>query len=195
MNKMQRQVLEFHEVMDHAINTAPTLYEPKRKLRADLIAEECVETVAALTGHRVRLIIEAGEQSKEFVKEEPSPDIVAAIDGFCDIMYVVLGAAITMGVDLEPVFDIVHAANMAKAGGPIRPDGKRLKPEGWKPPAVAEELKRQWLAKNLSPVPVDKCLTCGGDASDRRLVHYAGTYARPCASMFHFEDVDPPSAP
>jgi predicted HAD superfamily Cof-like phosphohydrolase len=30
---------------------------------------------------------------------------------------------------------------MAKAGGPTRADGKKLKPEGWEPPRIKEMLK------------------------------------------------------
>ena len=29
---------------------------------------------------------------------------------------------------------------MAKVGGPIREDGKRLKPEGWEPPNITKVL-------------------------------------------------------
>lgn len=39
-----------------------------------------------------------------------------------------------MPVDLEPFWLEVVRANMAKVGGPIREDGKRLKPAGWTPP-------------------------------------------------------------
>jgi predicted HAD superfamily Cof-like phosphohydrolase len=41
----------------------------------------------------------------------------------------------------------VHRANMAKAGGPKRADGKHMKPEGWTPPDVAGELVKQWWKK------------------------------------------------
>lgn len=43
-----------------------------------------------------------------------------------------------LGVDLRPFFKEVHRTNMLKTSGPIREDGKRMKPPGWKPPRLAE---------------------------------------------------------
>lgn len=93
-------------------------------LRADLIAEEAAETVAA---------IRAG-------------DMIETIDGLCDLIYVCIGAAVCFGVPLQPFWDEVHESNMRKGDGPMRADGKRLKPEGWQGPRIAElyaELVRQ----------------------------------------------------
>lgn len=47
------------------------------------------------------------------------------------------------GIDLRPVWSEVHAANMRKTTGPVREDGKRLKPEGWQPPDIAGVLRAQ----------------------------------------------------
>ncbi len=47
-------------------------------------------------------------------------------------------AASGLSVDLVPFFREVHRTNMLKVSGPIREDGKRLKPEGWQPPRIAE---------------------------------------------------------
>jgi predicted HAD superfamily Cof-like phosphohydrolase len=47
-----------------------------------------------------------------------------------------------MGVDLQPFFEEVHRANMTKAGGPKREDGKQLKPVNWRPPDMAAVLTR-----------------------------------------------------
>lgn len=41
-----------------------------------------------------------------------------------------------LGIDLRPFFLEVHRTNMLKTTGPVREDGKRLKPEGWKPPRI-----------------------------------------------------------
>lgn len=115
MHSVQRDVSEFHRVVvgiDDPVT--PAIRRPA--LRAELIREEARETVDA---------IEAG-------------DLVGAIDGFCDLLCVVYGAALEFGVvDLAPFWDEVHRTNMAKAGGPLREDGKRLKPSGWTPPDIA----------------------------------------------------------
>jgi predicted HAD superfamily Cof-like phosphohydrolase len=39
-------------------------------------------------------------------------------------------------------------ANDAKLEGEIREDGKRLKPEGWQPPKIGEELLLQGWSGN-----------------------------------------------
>lgn len=104
MNKMQRQVEQFNR----AIKAQPSL-----ELVIKLIREEVDE------------LIEGLEEGNE----------VKTIDGACDSIVVILGAIMhRVGVDLEPFFDEVQRTNMQKATGPIREDGKRLKPEGWKEP-------------------------------------------------------------
>jgi hypothetical protein len=63
------------------------------------------------------------------------------IDAICDIEVVIHNTSNAMGIDIEPFFQEVHRANMAKAGGPVREDGKRLKPPGWVPPRIEEILE------------------------------------------------------
>jgi predicted HAD superfamily Cof-like phosphohydrolase len=129
MHNVQRDVSDFHrEVVGIADPVTPAIRRPA--LRAELIREEARETVDA---------IEAG-------------NLVAAIDGFCDLLCVVYGAALEFGIDLEPFWDEVHRTNMAKAGGPLREDGKRLKPPGWTPPDIAGIL-RSMAAENAQVTP------------------------------------------
>jgi predicted HAD superfamily Cof-like phosphohydrolase len=113
---VQADVRAFHEALDIPVGDSPALRRPE--LRAELIREEAAETVTA---------IEAG-------------DFIGAIDGLCDLLCVVYGAAVEWGIDLRPFWAEVHRTNMAKAGGPVRADGKRLKPEGWTPPNIAAVL-------------------------------------------------------
>jgi hypothetical protein len=115
---VQRDVSDFHRVVV-GISDADTVAMRRPKLRAALIEEEARETVEA---------IRAG-------------DLVEAIDGMCDLLCVVYGTAAEFGIDLAPFWDEVHRTNMAKAGGPVREDGKRLKPPGWKPPDIAGLLR------------------------------------------------------
>ena len=68
------------------------------------------------------------------------------IDATHDLDYVVEGTRLECGVDGAPIAAEVHRANMAKAHGPMREDGKRLKPEGWTPPDIEGELVKQgWV--------------------------------------------------
>lgn len=117
VNRMQRQVTDFHRLLE-----IPIGYRPKIR-RGDL---------------RTRLIY---EEADEFASAVEAGDLPEAIDGLCDLIYVALGAAVEFGVDLEPFFDEVHLSNLRKAGGPKRADGKALKPEGWTKPQIAALLK------------------------------------------------------
>lgn len=115
---VQKQVEEFHRALDIPVGAFPAFR--RRGLRAELIREEAEETINA---------IYAG-------------DLVETIDGLCDLLCVTYGAAVEFGVDLAPYWEEVHRTNMAKKGGPVREDGKRLKPEGWVAPDIAGILER-----------------------------------------------------
>lgn len=119
MNDWQSMVREFNVKFGATVGNGPAIRDAD--LRASLIEEEAKETVDA---------IKAG-------------DLVAAVDGLCDLIYVAVGAAVAFGVDLAPLFSEVHRSNMAKDGGAKRPDGKILKPHGWRPPRIAELLADQ----------------------------------------------------
>lgn len=109
-------VREWHRKFNVSIGFAPEIRNAE--LRASLIEEEARETVDAIR----------------------SGNLVEAIDGMCDLLYVVYGTAVSFGVELEPFFYEVHRSNMAKEGGAVREDGKILKPAGWQPPRIAEML-------------------------------------------------------
>jgi len=72
-----------------------------------------------------------------------------------DIWYGSLECAAKKGINLSSVFDLVHAANMRKIN-PItgmcekRADGKIVKPAGWCPPNIAEEMQRQAMKGSFS---------------------------------------------
>jgi predicted HAD superfamily Cof-like phosphohydrolase len=134
MHKPQRQVEEFHRAFGVTIGESPAIRDAA--LRARLILEEAAEAAEALVGGRAA---QALVDELKF-NDEAKPDLVAAIDALCDIPYVTYGTAVAMGIDLEPFFDEVHRSNMAKIGGPVRADGKRLKPPGWRPPNIAGVL-------------------------------------------------------
>ena len=62
------------------------------------------------------------------------------LDALIDLIYVVIGAGVALGHDMQGAWDEVHRTNMAKLdanGEPIlRADGKILKPAGWIPPRL-----------------------------------------------------------
>lgn len=77
-------------------------------------------------------------------------DITELAKELCDVIYIALGTAITYGIYLPAVWDAVHASNLLKAGGPVREDGKKLKPEGWTKPNIHAILEEQGKEEILS---------------------------------------------
>lgn len=121
MTDLQRKVYEFRTALELPIGD---YFDPKVRnglLHVALLVEEVAEFAAAVA---------AG-------------DLVAAADAIADIEVIANGAAVDFGLDMSPIVDDVHAANMRKVGGPVRADGKRLKPPGWVGPDVAGVIERQ----------------------------------------------------
>lgn len=118
-----QDIVDFHrEVMQDDFPTKPYVPEPKySNLRFALVKEEMEETLQAIF----------------------DDDLAEVADGICDSIVVLLGTAVTYGIDIRPVWDKVQEANMAKKSGPMREDGKRLKPQDWEHPDVESEIKRQ----------------------------------------------------
>ncbi len=129
------------------INGKPTTFKDYLLARRDWIIEECFELSVA-TGME---------------------DIAGIIDALVDLLYFIHGTAVSIGIDLDPFFEIVHKANMDKffdcpdcsgmgkksdllicsrcLGSGItamyKDDGKLTKPAGWTPPDLTKELERQ----------------------------------------------------
>lgn len=115
------------------------------------VAEFMREVAKQDTPERLRLVSVAtrnlrisliAEEMSELEKAIGYADLLLMADGLCDLLYVVIGTAVAYGMDLEPLFDEVHRSNMAKASGPMAPNGKQLKPEGWTPPDLAPILTK-----------------------------------------------------
>jgi predicted HAD superfamily Cof-like phosphohydrolase len=111
MNKHQEMVRDFHKAFGLTISESPSFpSERDAKLRVSLIAEEV-------------------DEFKEAVEER---DMTKAADALADILYVVYGAGVTFGIDLEEVYSEVHRSNMTKVwpDGTVhrRSDGKVEKP-------------------------------------------------------------------
>lgn len=141
---VQRDVAAFHEALELTIGETPAIRDAD--LRASLILEEAAETAESLTGRKVECSLGVSDSARR------ERSLAGAIDGLCDLLAVVYGAAVTFGIDLAPFWEEVHRTNMAKVGGPKRADGKQLKPEGWTPPDI------EGLLAELYP---DVCRKCG----------------------------------
>ena len=119
-----RDIYDFHKVCGHHIGEKPSIPPVEVfKLRWNLIKEEMEETLEALF----------------------KDDLEKIADGIADSIVVLLGTAVSYGIDIRLIWDEVHRTNMAKVGGPKRPDGKSLKPEGWEPPKIKGLLIEQGM--------------------------------------------------
>ena len=118
-----RDLCEFHQTFDLHIGRDGPKPPPNevKYLRLSLHSEEYGELTRAIN----------------------TVDMPGIADGIVDLAYVILGTAVSYGIDIRPIWDAVHEANMAKVSGGKRADGKILKPAGWHPPPVAELLAKQ----------------------------------------------------
>ena len=140
------QLIEFHTAMGQPILDHPTVPSYERiRLRAELVMEEAFEFLLSCFGDSDEQVMIRIAVRELIAREKPSVDMVGLADALADIDYVVEGTRLEFGIDGRPIADEVHRSNMAKVGGPVRADGKRMKPEGWTPPDIVGELRKQGL--------------------------------------------------
>ena len=126
MRSAQLNLRDFHEKFGLTVNDTPTI-------PGDDVLQ-----------FRVNLI---NEEAEEFEQAAKARNLVEMADALADVIYVALGAAVSLGIDLEPVFEEVHRSNMTKvwSDGQVRrrEDGKVIKPPTYSPANIAQELERQ----------------------------------------------------
>lgn len=139
MMKQQKQVEEFLRSANYPILKCPTgsMNKPIQ------LPDERKESLRDYLITREEWLL---EECKEFVDALGKGNWAGIADALVDKLYFIIGTAVTLGIDLEPLFDLVHTANMKKFTEPTyrESDGKLGKPEGWKPPDIGTELERQW---------------------------------------------------
>ncbi|MGP0593449.1 MazG nucleotide pyrophosphohydrolase domain-containing protein [Nitrospira sp. T9] len=122
MNDAQRMVQEFHKQFEIHVSPTPSIPdEPTQILRKRLIQEEF-------------------DELQEAMREKDLPSIAKEL---ADLLYVVYGTAVSLGIDMEPVFQEVHRSNMSKVGGHKREDGKWVKPPTYSPAQLDDLLAAQ----------------------------------------------------
>jgi len=126
-------VEDFHKEFNISIESKPCIPSEKNsKLRVELIEEELTELKDALE----------------------AKDVVEVADALGDLMYVVLGCAVSCGIDVEPVFMEIHRSNMTKKGGYKAENGKWMKPDTFVKP-------------NLLPILIQQGYKYGVDSSKK----------------------------
>ncbi len=121
MGPEQCMVIEFHQKYGAPIQETPRQISVKDRLR------------------RARLIC---AEAAEFLEAADKDDFVEMVDALADLLVVTYGAAVEMGVDLEPIFAEVHRSNMSKDGG-MDAGGKILKGPGFAAPDLRAVLSGQ----------------------------------------------------
>src|SRR5947207_3144323 len=129
MNEEQQMVHAFHERFGLVRHDRPTL--------------------PGVNAHRLRtLLIE--EELAEFRNAGESLDVVGVADALADLLYVVYGAAVEYGIDLEPVISEIHRSNMTKdPRHGCRADGKVQKGAGYVAPDVRGVVEHQFGAARV----------------------------------------------
>lgn len=134
------QALIRHWMARFGQQTPSTLTIPDEqtlRLRLDLIHEEYLELHKAM-----------GIPLDPFASsDEVQPlNVIETIDGLCDILVVTYGAAVALGVDLEPFMAEVMRSNFSKLGEDGKPifreDGKVLKGPGYTKPDLVTVLDK-----------------------------------------------------
>lgn len=159
VSERQSLVRDFHRKSGEPINDAPELPDKSQAvLRAKFILEEALELVAALGVEVLLPVVDDGDVHVGYVEMDHlefhaqfQPDLVAAVDAVCDLSYQIHGVELVLGVaDVsDAVFQEVHNTNMAKQIVASSPDGKAVKPPGWKPPNIAGILRKAYPRKAL----------------------------------------------
>lgn len=117
---------QFHEYVGASIRSTPTVDVDGAMLRCDFIDEEAAE---------LRLAVAGG-------------DVTGVADALADLAYVVYGAALHYGIDLDAVVAEVHRSNMTKTPAG---NGKAVKGPEYRPPNLQEALAPRRAGTEHSP--------------------------------------------
>lgn len=150
MNDIQHDVRQFMAAFDQAMPDTPQWPDQATMdLRVRLEAEESCERLRD-SGYMFQLTV-LGVNADGFpalvfqdgkLHHRYTPNLPKTADAIIDQIYVLIGTLAAMGIDFWPLWREVQRANMAKAGGPVI-NGKVTKPEGWTPPDIEGELRKQ----------------------------------------------------
>ena len=134
-NRWCEMVEKFRKAFEKPVSNLLTDQEKLIVLRAKLIREEYEETDNALYALFSSLGEEENVISEHYAR-------VAVLDGICDLIFVLIGTAQVLGMDLERAMEQVYWSNMSKLGEDGKPiyreDGKVLKGPNFAPPDLED---------------------------------------------------------
>ena len=129
-------VKEFHEAFNLPVNVPWGL--ELFKFRQGLLQEELEEYLIEATSIMVKLSADM---------EVTIDDKARLVKEMSDIIYILAGTAVSLGLPLDEVFTAVHESNMSKLGPDGKPvyreDGKVMKGSQYRPPNVIKVMKKE----------------------------------------------------
>ena len=154
---------EFHQIFDPTIPAEPTAFSPERTLhRAAFKVEEIVEFAYSISDGQpetfdaaIDKLHQAIDTAKAKIVSQNRPvvdPLVVQVDALTDLLYFTYGSFSLLGVDPQPIMEIIHRANMGK----LFPDGqphyhpvthKVMKPDNWARDYAPEERIKQELER------------------------------------------------
>lgn len=143
-HKPEELVRQFHETYGLPIvSDGPNVDRDRIHMRLALIAEEFAELIGAAYGPNAREITEAAFiEARE--SDDSTRDTVEVADALGDLIYVIYGMALEMGIPLADVLREIQASNLSKLdadGNPIyRQDGKVMKGPNFFSPNIKKVL-------------------------------------------------------
>ncbi len=94
---------------------------------------------------RIRLI---SEEFSEFINATQKQNLIECADALADLLVVVYGTAVRMGLPIGEIFEEVHRSNMSKIGADGTPaydvGGKVVKGPNYSPPDIKGILEKYW---------------------------------------------------
>ena len=126
MRNLVEDVAAFHRKIGYAELNGQGLRADIIRRRLAYIDEEAREVHEAMS--EAACLADNGELSMH------DPEVAHMVQELIDLTYVIAGTFAELGIDPEPAWQAVHAANLRKVAAPG--GGKAIKPEGWQPPEV-----------------------------------------------------------
>lgn len=123
MQTIEEALREFHTVYGLVVNDKPIDFSHEN--------DEDAETF------QLRYSL-CDEEWSEFQTAHEGEDLVLLADAICDLVYVLVGTAVSYGIPFDRCFAEVQRSNMSKLGEDgkpiVREDGKILKGPNFSPP-------------------------------------------------------------
>ncbi len=143
-NQPELLVRQFHSVYGlPVVSDGANVDRDRVHMRMALIAEEFAELVGSIYGKQARKTIESAF-GEAVTYDDDSRDTVETADALGDLVYVIYGMALEMGIPMKDVLAEIQASNLSKLGEDGKPiyreDGKVLKGPNFFQPNIARVL-------------------------------------------------------